>query len=42
MKIERFEDIEFWKEARKLTNDVYKLTNQGKFANDWGLKEQIQ
>ncbi|MDO9548809.1 MAG: four helix bundle protein [Candidatus Marinimicrobia bacterium] len=42
MKIERFEDIESWKEARKLTNEVYRLTNRDVFAKDWGLKDQIQ
>lgn len=31
MKIERFEDIEAWKEARKLVNTVYGITN------NWGI-----
>jgi len=39
MKIERFEDIESWKEARNLMKNIYKL-----FANvkDYGFKDQIQ
>lgn len=39
MKIERFEDIESWKEARILVKDIYKL-----YANikDYGFKDQIQ
>lgn len=39
MKIERFEDIESWKEARSLVKDIYKL-----FANvkDYGFKDQTQ
>jgi len=39
MKIERFEDIESWKEARLLVRAVYQL-----FANvkDYGFRDQIQ
>jgi four helix bundle protein len=40
--IMRFEDIEAWKTARELTRLVYALTEQGKFAKDFGLKNQIQ
>ena len=42
MKIERFEDIEAWQLARKLTRKVYDLTKKAKFARDFGLKKQIQ
>lgn len=42
MKIERFEDIEVWKEARNLVNMVYNVTNKGEFKKDFGLKEQLQ
>ena len=42
MRIERFEDIEAWQLARKLTRKVYDLTKQPKFARDFGLKRQIQ
>lgn len=42
MKIERFEDIEAWKEARALVRMVYKATNEVPFKNDRGLREQIQ
>ena len=42
MRIERFEDIEAWQLARKLTRKVYDLTKQSKFARDFGLKRQIQ
>ena len=39
MKIERFEDIESWKEARNLVREVYRL-----FAGnrDYGFRDQIQ
>ena len=42
MKIERFEDIEAWQLARKLTQKVYRLTKKPEFAKDYGLKKQIQ
>ncbi|MBI5945918.1 MAG: four helix bundle protein [Chloroflexi bacterium] len=42
MKIERFEDIRSWQQARELTNLVYDLTEQGKFAKDFRLRDQIQ
>lgn len=40
--IARFEDIEAWKTARQLTRMIYALTEQGQFAKDFGLKNQIQ
>lgn len=42
MKIERFEDIEGWQFARELTKKVYGLTKKPSFAQDFGLKDQIQ
>jgi four helix bundle protein len=40
--ITRFEDIEAWKTARELTRMIYAFTEQGQFAKDFGLKNQIQ
>ena len=40
--ISRFEDIEAWKTARKLTNSVYAHTNQAGFNKDFGLRDQIR
>ena len=40
--ITRFEEIEAWKASRQLTNMIYKLTEQGAFARDYGLKDQIR
>jgi four helix bundle protein len=40
--ITRFEDIQAWQEARKLVKMIYKLTNSGAFAKDFGLRDQIQ
>jgi four helix bundle protein len=42
MKIERFEDIEAWQLARKLTKQVYVLTCKEPFSRDYGLRDQIQ
>ena len=43
MKIARFEDIEAWKEARKLVKIVYdKINRCPKFKKDFRLVNQIQ
>ena len=41
-KIERFEDFIAWQKARKLTADIYRVTSEGSFARDFGLKDQIR
>jgi four helix bundle protein len=40
--ITRFEEIDAWVTARALTRLIYALTDQGNFAKDYGLKNQIQ
>jgi four helix bundle protein len=42
MKIERFDEIKAWQLARELTRKIYKFTNKDEFAQDYGLKRQIQ
>lgn len=42
MKIEKFEDIRAWQQARELTNLVYDLTEKGNFVKDYRLRDQIQ
>jgi four helix bundle protein len=42
MKIEKFEDIQSWQEARSLTKDVYALSMQQWFRRDRGLCDQIR
>lgn len=42
MKIRKFEDLESWKKARKLTNTIYEATGTGTFTRDFGLKDQIR
>jgi four helix bundle protein len=42
-KIERFEDIKAWQEARVLVSMVYETTKSTKgFANDYRFRDQIQ
>jgi len=41
-KIEKFEDIDAWKEARKLTNMIYKVSEEAQFAQDFSLKNQVR
>ena len=41
-RIERFEDFIAWQKARKLTADIYRVTSEGSFARDFGLKDQIR
>jgi len=41
-RIERFEDIEAWRNARELVKQVYQVTRKAGFARDFGLRDQIQ
>lgn len=40
--VERFIDLKAWQKARLLTRAVYGITRQGAFAQDHGLKSQMQ
>ena len=40
--ITRFEDIQAWREARKLVKAIHKLTSSGMLAKDFGFRDQIQ
>lgn len=42
MKISRFEDIEGWQAARKLTTLVYSMTQDNAFKADVDLKRQLR
>ena len=42
MRISKFEEIESWKEARRLTSTIYAQTSKPKFSKDYGLRDQIQ
>ena len=40
--IRRFEDLEAWQQARKLTHAIYAASKQGAFAKDFALRDQIR
>src|SRR4030066_2407190 len=42
MGYQSFKDLVVWQEAKKLAVEIYKLTSDGKFSKDYGLKGQIQ
>lgn len=42
MKINRFEDLEIWQLALKITKFIYDLTNKKEFSKDYELKSQIR
>jgi len=42
MKIQRFEDLECWQEARKLVNYIYGLTKNDQFKKDFELVRQVR
>ena len=39
---QRFEEIEAWQRARELTKKIYRITREGPFARDFGLRDQIR
>jgi four helix bundle protein len=41
-KIQQFEDIEAWQKARDLASAIYRVSNDGAFARDFGLRDQIR
>jgi four helix bundle protein len=42
MAVKNFEDLNVWKQARQLTQEVYRLTKTEKFLKDFGLRDQIR
>jgi four helix bundle protein len=42
MLVKNFEDLEIWKEARRLAREIYQLTRDSRFSKDFGLSNQIQ
>jgi four helix bundle protein len=42
MAVKQFEDLEVWKEPRRLTQIIYRLTKEEKFSKDFALRDQIQ
>jgi four helix bundle protein len=37
-----FKELVVWQKARDLAVDIYKLTDQGKFRHDYGLRDQMR
>lgn len=37
-----FEEIQAWQKAYQVTLEVYRMTDNGKFAKDFGLRDQIR
>ena len=42
MKIERFEDLEIWQEARELCKFVFSITLSDAFKKDFKFRDQIR
>jgi four helix bundle protein len=42
MKIERFEDLEIWKEARSLAKYIFEITEKEPFCKDYKFRDQIR
>jgi four helix bundle protein len=38
----KFQDLKVWQRAKNLAVYIYKLTSAGKFAKDFGLKDQMR
>lgn len=41
-KVQRFEDLIAWQKSRELTRSIYKVSREGEFGRDYGLRNQIQ
>src|SRR5688572_32827978 len=41
-RIDRFEDIEGWKLARRVSNRVYDISSDGAFSKDFALVNQVR
>lgn len=42
MKIDKFEDLEIWIEARSLSKAIFEVTNRAEFSKDFKFKYQIR
>ena len=41
-RISKFEDLIIWQRSMYLAEEIYRVTKQGDFAKDWGLRDQIR
>ena len=37
-----FQELKVWQRAKDLAVSIYKITNEGQFAKDFGLRDQIR
>jgi four helix bundle protein len=42
VKIRRFEDLEVWQKSKDLSVAIYRVTKEGRFGGDHGLRNQIR
>ncbi len=42
MKITKFEELNIWKLALKITKEIYDITAKKEFSRDFGLRDQIR
>ena len=42
MAVRNFEDLNVWKQAPQLTQEVYRSTKTEQFLKDFGLRDQIR
>ena len=40
--IKRFEELIAWQKAMVLSKRIYWITSKGRFASDWGLRDQVR
>ena len=40
--MKRFEELNVWQEGCNIAIDIYEVTNKGRFAQDFGLRDQIR
>jgi four helix bundle protein len=40
--VTRFEEIRAWQTARELTQRIYRVSNEGAFGRDFGLRDQMR
>ena len=42
MPVSQFEELLAWQKAKRLCVEIYRITGQGAFARDFGLRDQIR
>ena len=42
MKIQKFEELNIWKDSLRITKEIYDFTSKREFSRDFGLRDQIR